>query len=79
MLSNRKVAVNMSLLAALIACNGWAQDCDERYDRSCQSYGLPPPILPWMLFQHREIAGTSPAPAEINLNIAAVPPSLSIL
>src|SRR5712664_3056235 len=61
MLSNRTLAVSMFLMAALIACNAWAQDCDERYDRRCQNYGLPPPpFFPWTLFQPREIAPKHP-------------------
>src|SRR5260370_3189744 len=61
MLSNRTLAVGVFLMAASIACSAWAQDCDERYDRRCQGYGLPPPpIFPWTLFQPREIAPRPP-------------------
>jgi lipoprotein-anchoring transpeptidase ErfK/SrfK len=61
MLRNRTLALSVLLTAALIACSASAQDCDERYDRRCQSYGLPPPpIFPWMLFQPREIAPNPP-------------------
>jgi lipoprotein-anchoring transpeptidase ErfK/SrfK len=66
---NRTWAVSLSLmtflmmllLAALIARSAWAQDCDARYDRRCQGYGLPPPppIFPWM-FQPREMAPRPP-------------------
>jgi lipoprotein-anchoring transpeptidase ErfK/SrfK len=61
MLSTRTLAVSLFLMASLIACNAWAQDCDERYDRRCQNDGLPPPpSFPWMLFQPREIAPNPP-------------------
>jgi len=61
MLSKRTLAVSVFVVAALIACNAWAQGCDERYDRSCQDYGLPPPpIFPWMLLQPRERAPRPP-------------------
>jgi lipoprotein-anchoring transpeptidase ErfK/SrfK len=56
--SKRTLAVSVFVWAALMACNAWAQGCDERYDRRCQGSGLPPPppLFPWMLFQPREMA-----------------------
>ncbi len=60
MLSNRTLTAGVFLMAALIACNAWAQDCDDRYDRTCQSYVPPPPFFPWTLFQPREPAPIVP-------------------
>jgi lipoprotein-anchoring transpeptidase ErfK/SrfK len=47
-LSNRILAISMTLMTGLVAYRASAQDCDPRYDRGCQYYVQPPSPFPWI-------------------------------